>query len=117
MKNSPSFSVNYKYHIVQGSLSLPEEIRFNPGFLGTSQTKSLVARSTFDVPITIKTVTSNDMRVMPHLLPVVLRPNNKTEFGTLSFDPQKQVGFHRESDLASIFVQAFPQFADSLKNI
>lgn len=51
----------------------------------------MVARSTFDVPITVKTVTSNDMRLMPHLMPVVLRPHNKTEFGTLSFDPMKLI--------------------------
>ncbi len=28
---------------------------------------------------------------MPHLMPVVLRPHNKTEFGTLSFDPMKLI--------------------------
>jgi hypothetical protein len=50
-------------------------------------------RSTFDVPITVKTITSNDMRIMPILQNVVIKPNNKTEFGALSFDPSKSTSF------------------------
>jgi hypothetical protein len=54
------------------------------------QVKPLVARSTFEVPITVKTITSNDLRIVPSVQPVAIRPNNKTEFGALQFDSSKQ---------------------------
>ena len=87
---SKDFSFNYKYHVISGSLTLvPQVIKFNPTFPGLPQQKSLVIRSTFDVPITVKTITSTDMRIMPILHNVVIKPNNKTEFGALSFDASK----------------------------
>ena len=88
--DSTNFSFNYKYHVIQGSLSIvPQVIKFNPTFPGLPQTKTLVARSTFDVPVTVRTIISNDMRLIPQVLPVMIKPNNKTEFGTLTFDPSK----------------------------
>jgi hypothetical protein len=54
------------------------------------QVKPLVAKSTFEVPITVKTITSNDLRIVPSVQPVAIRPNNKTEFGALQFDSSKQ---------------------------
>ncbi len=72
---------------------VPEVIKFDPTYPGTPQIKALVLRSTFDVPITVKTITTTDMRIMPILQNVVLKPNNKTEFGALSFDPSKSSAF------------------------
>ncbi len=34
LKDFANFYINYKYHVVQGSLSMPEEIRFTPTFMG-----------------------------------------------------------------------------------
>ena len=113
--SSKDFSFNYKYHVISGTLTMvPQVIKFNPTFPGLPQQKQLVVRSTFDVPITVKTITSNDMRIMPILQNVVIKPNNKTEFGALSFDPSKSTSFAFQSnsqmninniDIASMLTQ------------
>jgi hypothetical protein len=38
------------------------------------------------------------MRIMPILHNVVIKPNNKTEFGALSFDPSKSTSFAFQSN-------------------
>ena len=63
---SRDFSFNYKYHAIAGSLVMvPQVLKFNPSYPGMSQIRPLVARSTFEVPVTVKTITSNDMRIIP----------------------------------------------------
>lgn len=47
---------------------------------------------------------------MPYLQPLVIRPNNKTEFGSLTFDPSKQAMnvqnlANKNFDISSIFNQ------------
>lgn len=71
----------------------PASVDFGSTYIGMQQQRGLVAKSTFDVPITVKKIISNDMRLMPFLhQPVVLRPQNRTEFVTLTLDAsQKQL--------------------------
>ena len=68
---------------------IPQVLKFNPTYPGVSQSKPLIARSTFEVPVTIKAVTSNDFRIMASFSPVKIKANNKTEFGYITFDPTK----------------------------
>jgi len=64
--DSPSLNFNYSYTVIEGNLSIvPQIIRFNPGYPGMIQNRPLIAKSSFDIPIIIKQISSSDVRIFP----------------------------------------------------
>jgi len=85
-----SFTVYVRSKIIKGNLNItPSIIRFDPAFPGLFQTKLISSKSSYNIPINVKSFKSGDQRFTPVLLSNTIISNNRTEIIKVIFDPSK----------------------------
>lgn len=76
--------------ILKGNLNItPSIIRFEPAFPGVYQQKMVSSKSTYNKPVKIESITSNDPRIQSIIKTNDLNSNNRTEMMSVIFDPSK----------------------------
>lgn len=81
--------------VYKGNLNItPLSIRFDPGFPGLHQSKSITSKSTYFSPVRILSAVSSDEKVVAELVSDEIRPNNRTEIAKIIFDPSNEFSFH-----------------------
>ena len=84
------FTAFIKSKIIKGNLNItPSVIRFEPAFPGLFQTKLISSKSSYSIPINVKSFKSGDHRFTPVLLTNTIISNNRTEIIKVIFDPSK----------------------------
>jgi len=84
------FAINIKSKVIKGNLNItPSIIRFEPAFPGLFQTKLISSKSSYNIPINVKSFKSGDHRFTPVLLTNTIISNNRTEIIKVIFDPSK----------------------------
>ena len=76
--------------VFKGNINLsPVIYKFEPSFPGLYQKKIIYTKSSFNFPLNIVSVTSNDERIIPKILTDKINPKNKTALIEVNFDPSK----------------------------
>ena len=84
------FILSLNATIYKGNMNLyPIIYKFEPAFPGLYQKKIIYAKSSFNFPINITSVSSSDERIIPKKLVDTISPNNKTSLIEVNFDPSK----------------------------
>ena len=84
------FILSLNATIYKGNINLsPVNYKFEPSFPGLYQKKVIYAKSSFNFPLNILSVTSSDERIIPKLLTDRLYTKNKTATIEVNFDPSK----------------------------
>ena len=87
--NGP-LKISVKYVTLQGSLTFsPVILRFSPSFPGVVLRKAIHAKSTFDAPLTIRSIASSDLRLTATLTNFTLIPGVKVQVGYVELDVSK----------------------------
>jgi hypothetical protein len=89
-KDNVKLTVYVTAKFLKGNLNIsPSVIRFEPAFPGFYQSKLVSSKSSYNIPISIHSVKSNDQRIIPTLLTHSIISNNRTEILKVTFDPSK----------------------------
>ena len=84
------FILSLNATIYKGNINLsPVNYKFEPSFPGLYQKKVIYAKSSFNFPLNVLSLTSSDERIIPQLLTDKLYPKNKTAIIEVNFDPSK----------------------------
>ena len=87
---SHKFVLSLNAMIFKGNMNLsPVIYKFEPSFPGLLQTTTIFAKSSFNIPVDIVSLTSSDERIIPKLLVNKAYPENKTPLIEVKFDPTK----------------------------
>lgn len=84
-----SFKILGLFETINGSLLVPSSsnIRFQPGFPGTVQTKFVSIKSSFPIDCKVLEVESADPRIIPYIIKDSIGAYSKEEFIKVVFDP------------------------------
>lgn len=89
-KDNVKLTIYVTAKFLKGNLNIsPSVIRYEPAFPGFYQTKLVSSKSSYNIPISIHSVKSNDQRIIPTLLTHSIISNNRTEILKVTFDPSK----------------------------
>ena len=84
------FILSLEATIHKGSLTAsPIVYKFEPSFPGLYQKKDIYLRNSFNFPVYISSVSSNDERIIPQTITNVVLSKNKTLAVQVNFDPTK----------------------------
>lgn len=84
------FILSLEATIYKGNMNLsPLVYKFEPSFQGLFQKIKIYSKSSFNFPLHILSVLSNDDRIIPQLLTDRILPRNKTAVMQVNFDPSK----------------------------
>ena len=84
------FILSLEATIHKGSLTAsPIMYKFEPSFPGLYQKKDIYLKNSFNFPVYISSVSSNDERIIPQMLNSIVNSKNKTLAVQVNFDPTK----------------------------
>ena len=82
--------------ILMGDFSIsPSKIKFEPGFLGITQSQQIFCTNNYDFTLNIIKVKSSDSRLIPSQLTKKVMPGNKIAIINILFDPDVNSSIRR----------------------